>query len=668
MCVLCAATGAVPFSSHAAAASGSYAGSDWANQETAAARQSVLAAYTLDYGQQWMSNALTFSFYDSQPNVEYFYLTSSHVGFASFDATARQSARDILSYVASFIDLDFSETAGQGDLRFGMHEMSAGGYAFYPGSSRSSDIWIDPGHDMAAGAYYHLALVHEIGHALGLTHTFEVSQGADLPASLDSSALSIMSYDTVAVYDPQDLAYYYAQSFRPLDVSVLTRMYGARASSEDNVFQFVSERPASLQSGSTWSIWTKAPFLIVDTGGADTLDLSSIAAGDAEALAHIDLELGGGVFGNSAYFRIYDYDSGQSTYLGSAVSASSYRDALQNRLFDFEIYDGSQIESFILTHGADDFAGTSYAETVHGGAGGDALLGRGGDDALYGEAGDDVLTGGAGNDILSGGEGSDAAVFDGLAAAYAVRALGGSGQYAVYGEGFDLLDGIELLSFADLSGRAPASLLPDDLLTAAGGSGNDSFANVAAPQQFDGGSGTDVIAYAAARQSITVTRLGDDALMITDAAGVSGTDAAYAVERLQFSDGWLAFDIDGAAGQAYRVYQAAFDRLPDDAGLGYWIREMDSGAADLTRVALNFLLSAEFQQTYGAPGAVSDATFVTLLYNNVLDRDPDAEGLAYWLADLERGLDRERVLASFSESAENQANLSAAVENGIWYV
>jgi hypothetical protein len=33
----------------------------------------------------------------------------------------------------------------------------------------------------------------------------------------------------------------------------------------------------------------------------------------------------------------------------------------------------------------------------------------------------------------------------------------------------------------------------------------------------------------------------------------------------------VALDVDGAAGQAYRLYQAAFDRAPDKNGLGYWI-------------------------------------------------------------------------------------------------
>ena len=35
------------------------------------------------------------------------------------------------------------------------------------------------------------------------------------------------------------------------------------------------------------------------------------------------------------------------------------------------------------------------------------------------------------------------------------------------------------------------------------------------------------------------------------------------VERLDFSDAHLAFDVDGNAGQIYRLYKAAFARTPD---------------------------------------------------------------------------------------------------------
>ena len=49
-------------------------------------------------------------------------------------------------------------------------------------------------------------------------------------------------------------------------------------------------------------------------------------------------------------------------------------------------------------------------------------------------------------------------------------------------------------------------------------------------------------------------------------------------ERLTFSDANIALDIDGNAGQAHRIYKAAFDRAPDLGGLGFWINTLDNGA------------------------------------------------------------------------------------------
>jgi hypothetical protein len=140
------------------------------------------------------------------------------------------------------------------------------------------------------------------------------------------------------------------------------------------------------------------------------------------------------------------------------------------------------------------------------------------------------------------------------------------------------------------------------------------------------------------------------------------------VERVEFDNGVLAFDLDGVAGQAYRLYQAAFDRAPDIEGLGYWIRELDAGLGDLAWMANNFIISNEFRETYGTPSSVSNAEFLDLIYDNVLNRDPDAQGFAYWMSELERGFGRERVLASFSESNENRANVIGDIDQGVWYV
>ena len=107
----------------------------------------------------------------------------------------------------------------------------------------------------------------------------------------------------------------------------------------------------------------------------------------------------------------------------------------------------------------------------------------------------------------------------------------------------------------------------------------------------------------------------------------------------------------------FRLYNAAFKRLPDADGLRYWIDQFSSGANDERAVASSFLASDEFKQRYGAN--VSDTTYVNNLYQNVLGRDADASGLNYWLGRLDSGAEtRYEVLLGFSESAENKALFS----------
>ncbi|MFA9216342.1 MAG: DUF4214 domain-containing protein [Sphingomonadaceae bacterium] len=158
-------------------------------------------------------------------------------------------------------------------------------------------------------------------------------------------------------------------------------------------------------------------------------------------------------------------------------------------------------------------------------------------------------------------------------------------------------------------------------------------------------------------------------LTVTD--NLSGVVTAVPAQgRLQFADVALALDLDGNAGQSYRIYQAAFNRKPDLAGLGYWMGGMDSGAT-LVQVAQNFIDSGEFSATYGN---LNNVAYVTQLYANVLHRTPDQAGLDYHVGYLEGThpdhlfATRAQTLVTFSESAENKSNVADAIRNGIEFL
>jgi hypothetical protein len=189
-----------------------------------------------------------------------------------------------------------------------------------------------------------------------------------------------------------------------------------------------------------------------------------------------------------------------------------------------------------------------------------------------------------------------------------------------------------------------------------GSNGNDTI---------DGAAGNDLVMCAGKIANYKVTKNGAS-YIVKDMTGAEGTDTLINVELLKFDDNYLSFDTAGIAGQAYRLYQAAFDRKPDLAGLGYWINDMENGSS-LTTVASGFFSSAEFQKLYGKNPNTN--TLITNFYQNVLHRTPDKAGFDYWVSSIDTGkISAAGALASFCESTENQAMVIAAIQNGIEYI
>lgn len=183
----------------------------------------------------------------------------------------------------------------------------------------------------------------------------------------------------------------------------------------------------------------------------------------------------------------------------------------------------------------------------------------------------------------------------------------------------------------------------------------------------DGGGGLDFLVMEANAADVAVVA-GDANTATMTPDWLSGDVYLKDVERISFDDGTLAFDADGNAGEAYRLYQACFDRTPDAEGLGFWIGNLDSGAIDLAGMANQFIGSTEFQLLYGTPGTMADDAFLTLLYQNVLDRDPDQGGFDFWRTQQEAGMSRAEMLVYFSESTENVNLTAPAMDDGIWYI
>ena len=199
-----------------------------------------------------------------------------------------------------------------------------------------------------------------------------------------------------------------------------------------------------------------------------------------------------------------------------------------------------------------------------------------------------------------------------------------------------------------------------------GGTSNNTFHSATGNDTFTGGTGVDTVIFNGKNAHYTITPSGSG-FSIHDNVGTDGTDTVFNVEKLQFTDHTLTIVATPSTtlSESYRIYKAAFDRAPDYAGLGFWYKSM-AGGTSLNDVALGFSHSQEFTDMYGVNP--TDANFLTLLYQNVLGRTYDQAGYNWWLNTLTIHANTQaKVLAQFSDSAENIANVAGVVANGIIY-
>lgn len=110
------------------------------------------------------------------------------------------------------------------------------------------------------------------------------------------------------------------------------------------------------------------------------------------------------------------------------------------------------------------------------------------------------------------------------------------------------------------------------------------------------------------------------------------------------------------AAQVYRLYHATLGRDPDKGGIANWTSQIAWGQTTAQGVAAGFTNSPEFLKTYGA---LDDAGFVSLMYQNVLGRSASQGEIDAWLARMQGGQGREQVALGFSDSPEFIRNTAA---------
>ena len=318
-----------------------------------------------------------------------------------------------------------------GDYTTGVAGASA--FTYFPGStspsSAAGDVWINSTFGYNAnptvGNYGGQVLVHEFGHAIGLSHPsdYNASAGVSLTYSADASYYEDSRQYTVMSYFSEVAtggAFGGQYSAVPLldDIAAAQLEYGAKMSTRtgDTVYGFNSN------AGEPWFVangpQAKLVFAVWDAGGHDTFDFSQYGQNQL-----IDLRAGffsnvGGLTGNVAI--------AQGVTIESAIGGSG-ADLIHGNDAGNQIYGHAGNDTIVGGAGTNYLRGEDGADSIQGGAGfndingnlgddtitgtsnnaGDWLVGGQGDDSITAGSGAQWISGDRGNDTIQGGSGAD---------------------------------------------------------------------------------------------------------------------------------------------------------------------------------------------------------------------------------------------------------------------
>ncbi len=95
------------------------------------------------------------------------------------------------------------------------------------------------------------------------------------------------------------------------------------------------------------------------------------------------------------------------------------------------------------------------------------------------------------------------------------------------------------------------------------------------------------------------------------------------------------------------LYLNILEREPDSEGIKYWRERLLEGKREAKEVVRFFFESDEFKSKN-----LSNEEFLKIIYRTIFQREPDKEGASYWLSKLSKGAKREDVINYFIESKE----------------
>jgi hypothetical protein len=200
-----------------------------------------------------------------------------------------------------------------------------------------------------------------------------------------------------------------------------------------------------------------------------------------------------------------------------------------------------------------------------------------------------------------------------------------------------------------------------------GSEGDDSLQGFGGNDVLKGDGGTDTAHYRGERADYQLTRA-DGGWNVADRSGRDGTDHLDGVERLRFSDGAVALDVDGDAGTVARLIASLFGPSQVERAdlMGIGLSLLDDGMSD-TALASLAAASSAFKDLAGSH---ADADFVRQVYRNVTGTEPDAAAIQHYTGLLASGAETQGSLAlwaSQTDLVEQRIDLVGLAASGIAY-